>query len=129
MYTYKAKKLLQPADNPLRYKGRVAVLIGTGTFSSANMLTNAIKDFQLATLIGEQTAEPANDFGEIFSFMLPNTHIVATTAIKMFLRANGDEKDFTGIKPDIEAANTLDDIRQKKDRVMERAVQWVLSGK
>jgi len=129
MYTYKAEKLKKPEDNPLRYKGRVAVLIGTATFSSANMLTNAIKDFQLATLVGEQTAEPANDFGEIFSFMLPNTHIVATTAIKMFLRANGDEKDFTGIRPDIEVANTLDDIRQKKDRVMERAVQWVLSGK
>lgn len=129
LYEYKAKKLLKPGDNPLRYTGKTAVLIGTGTFSSANMLTNAIKDYQLATLIGESTAEPANDFGEIFPFMLPHTCIVATTAIKMFMRANGDEKDFTGIKPDIEVTNTLRDVQQKKDRVMERAVQWVLSGK
>lgn len=127
LYDYEVKKLVKPERNPLRYKGKVAVLIGTGTFSSANMFTNAIKDYRLATLIGEQTAEPANDFGEIFPFMLPNTYIVATTAIKMFKRANGDEKDFTGIKPDIEAANTLSDIQQKKDRVMERAVQWVIS--
>ena len=128
LYEYKTKKLMPPGKNPLRYNGKVAVLIGTGTFSSANMLTNAIKDYQMATLIGEPTAEPGNDFGEIFSFMLPRTHIVATTAIKMFMRANGDEKDFTGIKPDIEVANTLEDIQQKKDRVKERAVKWVLSG-
>lgn len=128
LYYYKSTRLVEPAKNDLRYTGKTAVLIGTGTFSSANMLTNAIKDYQLATLIGESTAEPANDFGEIFPFMLPHTCIVATASIKMFLRANGDEKDFTGIKPDIEAANTLEDIQQKKDRVMERAVQWVLWG-
>ncbi|HMU11366.1 MAG TPA: S41 family peptidase [Ferruginibacter sp.] len=128
LYSYKSTRLVESAQNDLRYTGKTAVLIGTGTFSSANMLTNAIKDYQLATLIGEQTAEPANDFGEIFPFMLPHTYIVATASIKMFLRANGDEKDFTGIKPDIEVVNTLSDIQQKKDRVMERAVQWVLSG-
>jgi hypothetical protein len=55
------------------------------------MLTNSIKDYQLATLIGESTAEPGNDFGEIVSFMLPNTRIIATTALKMFTRANGDD--------------------------------------
>jgi C-terminal processing protease CtpA/Prc len=96
------------------------------TFSSANMCTNAVKDYHLATLIGESTAEPANDFGDIFSFMLPNTHIVATTAIKMFTRANEDEKDFTGIKPDIEVKNSFDDIRQKKDQVLEKATAWIL---
>lgn len=128
LYEYVAKKFTRPGNNPLRYKGKTAVLIGTGTFSSANMFTNSIKDYQLATLIGESTAEPGNDFGEIFSFMLPHTHIVATTAIKQFIRANGDEKDFTGIKPDIEAINNLEDVRQKKDRVMERAVQWITSG-
>ena len=129
LYSYKSTRLIEPAKNDLRYTGKTAVLIGTGTFSSANMLTNAIKDYQLVTLIGESTAEPANDFGEIFPFMLPHTCIVATASIKMFMRANGDEKDFTGIKPDIEVVNTLSDIQQKKDRVMERAVQWILSGK
>jgi len=126
LYEHKMGKPKKPAKNELRYNGKVAVLIGTGTFSSANMLTNAIKDFQLATLIGEQTAEPGNDFGEIFSFMLPETRIVATTAIKMFIRANGDEKDFTGIKPDIEVKNSFEDMQLKKDRVIERAMQWIV---
>lgn len=126
IYTYKSSKLKRPTANPLRYEGNVCVLIGTGTFSSANMLTNAIKDYSLAKLIGESTAEPGNDFGEIFYFMLPNTHIVAGTACKMFIRANGDKKDFEGIKPDIEVKNTPADIQQKKDRVLKTAVEWIL---
>ena len=126
LYEYEVKKLIQPAKNSLRFSGKVAVLIGNATFSSANMLTNAIKDYKLATLIGESTAEPGNDFGEIFSFMLPETHIIATTAIKMFMRANGDVHDFTGISPDITVKNSLEDIQFKKDRVIEKAVQWIV---
>lgn len=126
LYEYEVNKLTEPAANKQRYNGKVAVLIGNATFSSANMLTNAIKDYRLATLIGESTAEPGNDFGEIFSFMLPETRIVATTAIKMFMRANGDVNDFTGISPDIPVKNTLEDIRLKRDRVIEKAVQWIV---
>lgn len=126
VYTYKSSESKRPQTNPLHYQGKVCVLIGTGTFSSANMLTNAIKDYGLAKLIGESTAEPGNDFGEIFSFMLPNTHIVASTACKMFIRANGDKKDFEGIKPDIEIKNTPADIQQKKDRVLKTAVDWIV---
>jgi len=126
LYEYKATTLTTPAANPLRYNGKVAVLIGTGTFSSANMLTNAIKDFQLATLVGESTAEPANDYGEIFSFMLPYTHIVAQGAFKMFTRANGDEKDFNGIRPDIEVTISAKDISAKQDTVLDRAIAWLL---
>ncbi|MBL7742413.1 MAG: hypothetical protein JNN00_02960 [Chitinophagaceae bacterium] len=129
IYEYKVKTLTKPTDNRLRFKGRVAVLIGTGTFSSANMLANAIKDYQLAILIGESTAEPGNDFGEIFSFMLPNTYIVATGAIKMFTRANGEENDFEGIKPDIEIKNSPADILLKKDSVIDKAAEWILNAK
>lgn len=128
LYEYKVTDLKKPEDNPLRYNGKVAVLIGTGTFSSANMLTNAIKDYQLATLVGEKTAEPANDFGEIMYFMLPNTYIVAPTAIKMFMRANGNENDFDGIKPDIEVTNSSEDILRKRDRVLETAFNWFNTG-
>ena len=126
LYEYKATTLTTPAANPLRYNGKVAVLIGTGTFSSANMLTNAIKDFQLATLVGESTAEPANDYGEIFSFMLPYTHIEAQGAFKLFTRANGDEKDFNGIRPDIEVTISAKDIPAKQDVVLDKAIAWVL---
>lgn len=114
---------VQPKKNPLRFTGPVAVLIGTGTFSSANMLANAIKDYKLATLIGESTAEPANDFGEIFQFMLPNTHIVARGAVKQFVRANGDDKDFSGIHPDIIVKENRSTAGG--DVVLREALKWI----
>jgi hypothetical protein len=125
LYKFPAGKPKKPNANPLRFQGKVCVLIGPGTFSSANMLSNAIKDFKLATLIGEPTAEPGNDFGEIFYFMLPHTGIVAGTACKMFVRANGDSKDFGGIKPDIEARPTPADMLSKTDRALRVAEAWI----
>ena len=125
LYTFKIRELTTPQPQADRFNGKTAFLIGTGTFSSANMLTNTIKDYQLATLIGEPTAEPGNDFGEVFSFMLPNTHIIATGATKMFVRANGNAKDFTGIQPDIFSVNSKEDVLLNKDRVMEDAISWI----
>lgn len=98
----------------MRFNGPVAVLIGPATFSSANMLANAIKDFKPAVLIGESTAEPADDLGEIFPFMLPETHIVACGAVKMFTRATGDEKDFSGIQPDTGKARRGNEWRGRR---------------
>lgn len=121
IYEHKITKLKKPEPRANRFKGKTAVLIGSGTFSSANMLANAIKDYKLATLFGESTAEPGNDFGEIFPFMLPRTHIIATTAIKMFVRANGDEKDFEGIKPDVYVSN----VPGGGDEVLRAALKWV----
>lgn len=121
IYEYKVKNLVTPEKRANRFTGKTAVLISSRTFSSANMLANAIKDYKLATLFGESTAEPGNDFGEVFPFMLPRTHIIATASTKMFVRANGDDKDFEGIKPDV----VVKPQPGKGDEVLAAAVKWL----
>ena len=93
-------KIQKPALNPLRYQGKVFVLIGPGTFSSANMLANTIQDYKLAKLIGEQSGEPANDYGELIEIRLPNTGFSFTTSTKQFIRANGNSRDHNPVIPD-----------------------------
>jgi C-terminal processing protease CtpA/Prc len=115
----------KPAKNDLAFVGKVAVLIGPETFSSANMMADGIKSYRLATLFGEPTGEAANDFGEMFSFMLPNTGIVARASTKMFTRADGDEKNPGPVMPDISVSPTQQDIKQKKDAVLEAALNWI----
>ncbi|TFF33388.1 S41 family peptidase [Mucilaginibacter psychrotolerans] len=88
-----------PESNPLRYKGQVFVLIGPRTFSSANMLANTIQDYQLATLAGQPSGEPANDYGELIFLTLPNTGFTFSTSTKQFIRANGDVKDTHPVFP------------------------------
>jgi hypothetical protein len=121
IYEHKVEQLIKPLARANRFSGKTVVLIGPGTFSSANMLANAIKDYKLATVFGESTAEPGNDFGEVFPFMLPRTHIIATTATKMFVRANGDDKDFEGIKPDV----FVKGLAGGGDEVMEAALKYL----
>lgn len=109
-----------PGAQPLRFTGKVVVLIGTHTFSSANMLANAIGDYHLATLMGQPTGEPANDYGEIIQLELPNTKLGFTTATKQFIRANGDARSTLPVMPDITVA---DDPLTPADEVLEAAMQ------
>ncbi len=117
-----------PPSNPLRFDGPVCLLIGRSTFSSALMLANAVADYDLATLIGEETAESPNAFGEVYSFDLPHTRLSVGVSTARFIRANGDAEDRGGVQPDIAAAATLDDEQRGIDVVLERAKQWITSG-
>lgn len=106
----------KPAPNPLRYQGKVFVLIGPNTFSSANMTVNAIQDYQLATLVGQPTGEPANDYGELLFLKLPNTGFTFATSTKQFVRANGNANDQHPVLPKYFVA---DDPSTPQDEVLD----------
>jgi C-terminal processing protease CtpA/Prc len=125
MFEYINPATKKPLNNAFTFNGKVAVLIGPNTFSSANMLADAIKEYQLATLFGEPTGECGNDYGETFDFMLSNTHIISRATSKMFIRASGDETDFSATTPNVFAKN----INFKSDAVLETAVRWIFEGK
>lgn len=100
-------KIMSAEINPLRYHGEVFVLIGKRTFSSANMLANTIQDFKLASLVGEPSGEPANDYGELITLTLPNTGFSFSTSTKQFIRANGDSNDVQPVLPQYKVADNL----------------------
>ena len=116
----------KPESNPLRYSGKVCFLIGSGTYSSAMMLANAVGDYKLATLIGEETAGIPNDFGEVYNFYLPNTYLRVSIPSALFVRANGDVSDKRGVLPDIKAKQRPEDSEKKIDTVLETAKKWIL---
>lgn len=99
-----------PPPNPLRYRGRVYLLVDAGTFSSASMFAATLKDYGIATLIGEETGGLATAYGELYSFQLPHTKLSFTCSSKRFLRPSGID-DGRGVIPDIEV-NPADFARQ-----------------
>jgi len=109
-------QITAPKSNPLRYRGKVFVLIGPHTFSSANMLSNTIQDYKLATLVGEPSGEPANDYGELVFLTLPHTGFTFSTSTKQFIRANGNAKDVLPVLPDYKIA---DDPSTAEDEVID----------
>ncbi|WP_162799951.1 S41 family peptidase [Pedobacter jeongneungensis] len=85
--------------NPLRHTGKLFVLIGAKTFSSANMMANKIQDYKLSTLVGEPSGEQTNDYGELINLTLSNTGFTFSTSTKQFIRANGNLKDSKPVLP------------------------------
>jgi hypothetical protein len=60
----------------LNSKGKLFVLIGKQTFSSALMNAVELKRTTNATLVGEPTSGSVNHYGEVRGFRLPHTKIV-----------------------------------------------------
>ena len=89
------------AANPHRFKGKVFVVVGNGTFSSAIMFATLVKDNHIATLAGEIPANGhPNHFGEMYSTKLPNTKIDLRFGVKEWIRPSGEKAD-NKLRPDI----------------------------
>lgn len=113
--------LIEPAPNPLRYAGPVYVLIGPRTFSSAMGCAIAAKDFGLATVVGEETGEPVNGTGEIYTVTAPATRTFAAFPTKVYLGPK-PRPDGEGVVPDITVRTTRAEIVAARDPVMERVL-------
>ncbi|HTK19523.1 MAG TPA: S41 family peptidase [Mucilaginibacter sp.] len=89
------------APNTHRFKGKVFVIVGNGTFSSAIMFATLIKDNHIATLAGKIPANGhPNHFGEMYNTKLPNTKIDLRFGVKEWIRPSGEKAD-NKLRPDI----------------------------
>ncbi|MBP5605103.1 MAG: hypothetical protein J6X60_06125, partial [Ruminiclostridium sp.] len=96
----------------LTFTGNVYVLTSSGSFSSAMLFPEHIKDNGLGKIIGEPPGNDPNGYGEIGEFRTPNAGIYLSISTKRFYRADrscGDKY----VMPDIacEADSALDTLR------------------
>jgi hypothetical protein len=110
----------KPKDNPntLRFNGRKFVLIGQVTFSAANAFASAVKCFNIATLIGEETGGTTTCYGDIFRIDLPNSGLSAACSMKYFVEAGG-KPDGRGVLPDYEVKQKPEDTAKGVDTVLQ----------
>ncbi|MFD1551254.1 S41 family peptidase [Putridiphycobacter roseus] len=99
--------LVQPEKPPYYFTGKTCLLIGPSTFSSANFLADAVKTYQITTLIGSPTGEYTNDFGEQISFVLKNTKSEVNISSTYDIGANGNDSIMAPVYPDIEVATDV----------------------
>ncbi len=83
------------------FNGNTYVLIGHKTYSSANMLADAVSTYDLATLIGAATGEKTNDFGEQKTALLPHSQLPYNYTIAYDIGADGNERSDKVVQPDI----------------------------
>ncbi len=94
-------KTIEPMKNSNIFIGKVYVLVGLGTFSSAMQFATVVKDNSMATIIGQEPENGhPNHFGEMYSTELPNTKINVRFGVKEWIRPSGKLTQNTLI-PDI----------------------------
>jgi len=101
------------------FEGKSCILIGPKTFSSANMLADAVSVYNLTTLIGLPTGELTNDFGEQQTSKLSNSEIPYSFTIAFDIGANNNEKSHHTVEPDI----------LTNEDALDFAIKWLMSDK
>ncbi|MCP5050072.1 MAG: hypothetical protein GY940_23100, partial [bacterium] len=112
-----------PTPDPTKptYKGKTVMLINELTQSQAEHTGLFLKAANGTVFIGSGTAG-AN--GDITRFVLPGGVIGFFTG-QAVLKADGSQLQRVGLIPDIKAEPTIEGLRQGKDEVLEKAIQYI----
>ena len=124
-YTTCLYDTIEHFKNPYIFKGKACVLIGPGTYSAANLGVSIIKTHKLATLIGEATDEPVNDFANPMIFYMPKTGITFTVPISNVYVPERSITDKSTVLPDIEVKTDKTHLSKGEDAVLIKALEWV----
>ncbi|MVO09099.1 peptidase S41 [Flavobacterium sp. TP390] len=119
------KVLLCGEDNLDNYKGKVVVLVNNETISHAEWTTMCLQVSENAIVMGSQTAGAD---GWNASVKIIFNHFVTTFTGKGVFYPDGKETQRIGIIPDIEVLPTIEGIRNNKDEVLERAIEYINLG-
>jgi len=117
---YPGSEPSRPPGRQTRFDGEIFCLISNRTFSTASGFAAVLKDFEIGTLIGEETGGIPTTFGDVAIITLPNSSIAAGASMKFFIRPGGDPSYvMEGVQPDIEVPVTGLDILKGRDPVLE----------
>jgi hypothetical protein len=106
-----------------KFSGKVFLITGPFTFSSANMFADGVKQYNLATIIGEPTGEATNDFGELYTFTLPASKVNMQVTTSYDFGASCNKKEKQPVNPHVLVRPSLQDKVQQKDK----ALDYILS--
>ena len=99
----------------------VFVLIGDGTFSSAQDNAIDMRRQINATLVGDPTGEKPNGYGEVRQLHLPNSGLNIQYSTQFYRIIKNSDAD--ALYPDITVHTTIGDVLAGRDPVLEAALQ------
>lgn len=113
--------------NLLRFDGPCYLLVSTQTFSSALDCAQVAKDSGIATLVGEETAEPVNSNGEVYRFHAQHSGIRANFPTKYYFSKG--YADGQGVIPDVPVTPSEADIAAGRDPALQYAIDSILGSR
>jgi carboxyl-terminal processing protease len=103
----------------------MVLLVDKGSASASEILSAALKDYKRATLIGTKTYGK----GSVQNVHTLSDNSELNVTIAHFFSPLGNEINDVGVLPHIEVVPTDDDIANKRDPQLDRAVQFLQTGK
>ena len=102
-----------------QYQNPVVILINGASVSAAELFPSRMKNIPTVTMVGDTTAGGG---GSADVFTLPSKKRIQL-AIMYFKRFDGAMVEGNGVVPDILVPQTEDDIKQGRDKQLERAIE------
>ncbi|NLG29506.1 MAG: S41 family peptidase [Chloroflexi bacterium] len=103
----------------------MAVLINGGSASASEIVAGALRDHQRATLIGE----PTYGKGAVQNVHALDDGSSLRVTVSKYFMPNGESPDMNPIEPAIAIAYTAEDMTAGTDPQLDRAVEFLLTGK
>ncbi|MEI7727478.1 MAG: S41 family peptidase, partial [Bacteroidota bacterium] len=107
------------------YKGKVVLLVNELTISQSEYSCMMIQAATHTTTIGSQTAGAD---GDIATFTFPGGYQTCFSGHGIYY-PDGRETQRIGIVPDIWVSQTINGVRERKDEILDRALQFLATGK
>ena len=121
-HTDKSQSKVYNANGNNRLAGiKTIILINGGSASASEILSGALRDHNVATLLGEKSFGKGS-VQQLFD--LPGGSAVKVTIAK-WITPSGKNLNHDGLNPDIEVKLTEDNIKDGKDPQMEKAIEEV----
>jgi carboxyl-terminal processing protease len=121
----KSKPYMCGKNSDGNYKGKVVLLVNEETQSHAEFTCMALQTAPNVTTIGSQTAGAD---GNVTTIPLPGNYSVWMTGLGVYY-PDWKETQRVGIHVDIESHPTAEGISKGKDDVMDRAIEYIHTGK
>lgn len=125
LFTFKERPLSNGSKNRDYYKGKIVVLVDERSQSQAEYTAMALRSAPNAIIMGSQTAGADGDVSMIH---FPGGFGSYISGLGVFY-PDGRETQGIGIVPDIEVRPTQAGIKKGLDEVLERAMQYIATGK
>ncbi len=123
MWTEFEPDAIKPIEGKEKYLKPLVLLMGAKTYSAAEDFAVAYDNSGRGIKIGQTTG---GSTGQPLFFDLPDGNF-ARVCTKKDYYPNGKQFVGIGIKPDVEIFETVQNIRDKKDAVLEKAVEYLLA--
>jgi carboxyl-terminal processing protease len=118
--------LLSSADSFKRFRGPVVLLTNARTASAAEVFAASLRETNRATVIGEATCGCV--LGIRRRYTLPDGGILDVSEMD-YHTARGTRLEGSGLRPDVTVEPTREDLRRRRDRALERALEILKDAK